>query len=107
MIGIKIKLIRAHHVDEDVSDFKNNTTSDGNGLLVDVKKLACKCNVLDKYVYILIHKEFRDGFTPYTSLTTNDGLLLHTFTLQYVDSTNDDSIHECPITLGHKIDKTY
>ena len=107
MHGLKVKIIRARHVDEDVGDLKNNVVFDGHGLLTDIKNLSCKCNMLDKDFYTLICKELRDGFTPYTSLTTNDGILLHTFKLQPIDLTNDNCIHTHPINLGHKINKMY
>ena len=81
MLGLKVKLIRSRQLDEDVGDLKNNVICDGHGLLLDIKKLACKYNVLDKDFYMLIYKEFSDGFTPHTSLKTSDGLLLHAFTL--------------------------
>ena len=48
MLGVKVKLIIARHMDEDISEVKYNVASDGHGLLEDVKKLACKCNVFDK-----------------------------------------------------------
>ena len=51
---------------------------------------------------MLVYKEFRDGFTPYESLTTSDGILLRIFKLQHVDSINDNDIYTCPVTLGHK-----
>ena len=101
MIGVKVKLIRARHVDEDVSDLKDNVISDGHGFPEEFKKLTCKCNVFDKDFHVLIYKEFRDGITPCTSLTTSDGLLLHNFTLKRINSTNGNAICTCPITLGH------
>ena len=39
---------------------------------------------------------------PYKSLTPNEGLFLHTFTLQSRDSTYDSSIYTYPVSLGHK-----
>ena len=60
MLGIKVKLIIARHEDEDVGDLKNNVVCHGHGLLIDIKKLAFKCNMLDKDVCMLICKEFRD-----------------------------------------------
>ena len=51
---------------------------------------------------IVPHSEFRDGFLPHKSLTANEGLLLHTFTLQSRDSTYDSSSYTYPVSLGHK-----
>ena len=50
---------------------------------------------------MLVCKEFRDGFTPCASLTTSDGVLVQTFTLQYIDSINDNDVCTCSVTLVH------
>ena len=60
MLSLKVKLIRARNVNEDVDDLKNNVVCDGHSLLIDIKNVACKCNVLDKYFCMLIHNECRD-----------------------------------------------
>ena len=46
--------------------------------------------------------EFRDRFIPNTSVTANDGLLLHTFTLQPRDTTFDHPACAYPLALGEK-----
>ena len=106
MIGVNVMLVRVRHVDEDISKLNDNFISDGRGLQVDIKKLSHECKRLDKDLHTLVHKEFRDGFTPCASLTTSDGILLHTFTLHPIDSTNNNAIHACPVTLKTKIKTT-
>ena len=81
--------------------------SDGRGFQVDIKKLASKCKNVDNDIHVLVHKEFRGGFTQCASLTNSDGLLLRTFTMQPIDSTIVNAMHTCHVTLGHKIKTTY
>ena len=102
MIGVKLLLFRVRHVDEDISKLNDYIVSDGYGLKVNIKKLADKCKRLDKDLHVLVHEEFRDGFSPCASLTTRDGVLLHTFKLQPLDSTNDNGVCACPVTLGNE-----
>ena len=61
MLGVKVKLIRASRVDEDISKLNNNIISDGRGFQVDVKKLASKCKNVDKDIHVLVHKELSDS----------------------------------------------
>ena len=69
---------------------------------VDIKTLADKCKRLDKDLHTLVCEEFRDGFTSSASLTTSDGILLHTFTLQLIQSINYNATLTHPVTLVHK-----
>ena len=81
ILGLNIMLIRASYVDKEICKLKNNLICDGCSLQVKIKDLAEKCEKIDKDVYILICKEFRDGVSLHVTLSSSDGLLLHTFTL--------------------------
>ena len=37
MLGLTVKLIRAHHAYDEISKLNDNIVSDGYGLLVDIK----------------------------------------------------------------------
>ena len=52
---------------------------------------------------MLLCIEFCDRFLPYASLTANEGLLLHTFTLQLRDSTCDSSLFAYPVALWYEL----
>ena len=81
LLGLDVALVRARHVNEDISKCNNNAIVDGLGIQKEIKELADTCNATYKDACMLPHIEFRDGFLPCTSLTTSEGLLLHTFTL--------------------------
>ena len=80
----------------------NNTIADGLETRNEIIELAKKCNLTGKIICMIPYREFRDAFLPCKSLTANEGLLLHTLTLQSRDSTYDSAMRTCPVALGHK-----
>ena len=102
MLDLNIMLIRAGYVDEDICKLKNNLICDGHSLQVKIKALIEKCKKIDKDVYVLIYEEFRDRFSLHTTLSSSDGLLLHTFILQPIDLTIDNAICVYQVTLECK-----
>ena len=102
LLGLDVALIRARHYNEDVQKCVNNSIIDGMEMRQEIEELAEICNKIDKDITIIPYNEFRDGFLPYKSLTANEGLLLHTFTLQSRDSTYDSSLYTYPVALEHK-----
>ena len=75
---------------------------DDVGIQKEINDLAKKWNGADKVTHIVPFAEFCDGFLPHKSLTANEGLLLHAFTLQARDSTFDNAKCTHPIELVHK-----
>ena len=102
LLGLDVALTRSTNCIEDVQHCINDTMSDGLEMRNEIIKLAKICNLTGKTTCITPYREFRDGFLPYTSLTANEGLLLHTLTLQSRDSTYDSATYTYPVALGHK-----
>ena len=65
-------------------------------------ELRTKFADMDKVAHVIPHNEFRDGFIPNASVTSIEGLLLCTLTLQSRDATFDDPLCTYPVALGHK-----
>jgi hypothetical protein len=102
MLGLKVARIRVGHVEEDLESIKRNCISEGMGVQIDTRNLANQCKETQEDINMIVYSEFRDGFSPYSLITNKDGLSLHTLTLLSIDSTVDNSMCACPITLGHK-----
>ena len=102
LLGLDVTLIRATHCVEDMDKCINNSVSDGKKMREEIVKLAEKCNKTDKEVTIVPCSQFRDGFLPCKSVASNEGLLLHTVTIQSRDSACDSSTCTCPVALGTK-----
>ena len=102
MIGRDIARIRAREVEQDIDKCMHNSIADGAGVKKEIRELAMKCNKTDKDITIIPVIEFRDGFNASSSLTTNEGLLYHSLTLQSRDSTHDTFEQTYPVTFGHK-----
>ena len=102
MLGLDVVLIWVNHIYEDINKIKYNYIYNGYKLINNIKALAKEYKKVNNNIYILIYKEFKDGFLLYATLITKDGLMLHTFILQLVDSTIDNRIYMYPVALGHK-----
>ena len=102
MIGLDVALINSKKAIEDIGKCKNNMVSDGAGIRKEIMELANRLKNNDEDIYILPCNEFRDGFIPNSSVTSNEGVLLHTFAMQPRDSAFDDPSHTYPASLGHK-----
>ena len=102
MIGMDIARIRTREVEKDLDKCIHNSIADAEGIRKEIRELAKKCNEMDKDITIIPCIEFRDGFNANSSLTTNEGLLFHSLTLQSRDSTCDSFKYTYPVTFGHK-----
>ena len=102
MIGLDVALINSKKAIEDIGKCRNNMVSDGAGIRKEIMELANQLKNNDEDIYMLPYNEFRDGFMPNSSVTSNEGVLLHAFTMQPRDSTFDDPSYTYPTSLGHK-----
>ena len=57
---------------------------------------------VDEDFHTSLHKESRDGFFPYVSMNSNEGILLHNLSLKQNDSRINSLLHTHPVCLGHK-----
>ena len=57
---------------------------------------------MDEVVCVVPHNDFRDDLTHNTSVTSNEGLLLRTLTLQSRDATINNLSCAYPVALEHK-----
>ena len=81
MIGLDVALINSKKAIEDIGKCRNNMVSDGAGIRKEIMELANRLKNNDEDIYTLPYNEFRDGFTPNSSVASNEGVLLHTFTM--------------------------
>ena len=102
LLGLDAALMRSTNCIEDMQDCINNTIADGLEMRNEIIELAKICNLTSKTICIMPYREFRDGFLPCKSLMANEGLLLHTLSLQSRDSTCDSAMCTHPVALGHK-----
>ena len=65
-------------------------------------ELITKFKDTNEVAYVDHCNEFRDGFIPNESVTSNEELLMCTIMLQSRDTTFDNPSHAHPEALGHK-----
>ena len=82
MIGSDVCLIKPKLVEDEMNSMNNNVIGQGKDIQDEIKQLTTQCVEIDEDVYTSLHKEFRDGFFPYSTMNSNEVILLHTLSLQ-------------------------
>ena len=93
IIGLDIIMIRSRHVDEDLSSTKKIFIGSAKGVQIEIKELMARCSSVNKDADTLVVKKFKDGLNSNHGSNSNDSVILHTLTLQPIDSTIDNSTH--------------
>ena len=102
MIGLDVFMIRSSRADEELLSMTKNVIGSAKGVQKETKELAARCSSINKDVCILVGKQFKDGFNPNDGLNGNDRIIRYILTFQPIDSTIDDSVCTCPVSVGHK-----
>ena len=102
MIGSDVCPIKPKLFEDEISSMNNNVIGQGKGTRDEIKQLATQCVEVDEFICMSVCEEFRDGFSPYTAMNYDKGILLHTLLLQQNDSRIDSSLYRCLTGLGHK-----